>query len=88
MGFPARGGFRLFQKVTKGPVMEKMKVVGVAALLAVTVAFEASADDRVYAKPVGDAFAFYGDEACTIAVDAPETGIADCVVLFADDAEY
>ncbi len=67
--------------------MGRMSVVGVAALVTVAVTLKAFADP-VFAKPVGDNFAFYEDEACTIAVDAPETGIADCVVLFADDAEY
>ena len=75
-----------FRKI-KVSVMGRMSVVGVAALVTVAVTLKAFADP-VFAKPVGDNFAFYEDEACTIAVDAPETGIADCVVLFADDAEY
>ena len=59
----------------------------IAATAAAMVSFN-SAGDTFFAKLAGDNFVYYDDISCENAVEAPETGLSGCTVLFADDLEF
>jgi hypothetical protein len=65
--------------------MMKISGVVIGCLLLAGPAF---AGEALYAKLDGSTFFYYDDIACTNAVPAPETGLADVHVLFANDTEY
>ncbi|MBQ9431039.1 MAG: hypothetical protein IJU44_05760 [Kiritimatiellae bacterium] len=58
-----------------------------AATAAAIVSFNAAAD-TFFAKLVGQNFVYYDDISCENAVEAPETGLGGCTVLFASDLEF
>ena len=69
---------------------ERTESLGVAVLAAVAFAAIApgAASADTYAKLANGTFAYFSDAECTQSIEAPETGLAGAIVLFADDAEY
>ena len=62
--------------------------IAAVAIFAAGMVSDILADGTVYAKLSDGTFTYYEDVACEVPVEAPSTGIAGCVVLFADDAGY
>ena len=68
-----------------------MKTIAIHVVLPVALCAATANADTIFAKLVADEFAYYTNSACTVEsqlATPPETGIAGCKVLFANDAEY